>query len=506
MKSYFVFKSDNKNFYLFSRFKNKVIYLSPELAHLIDMYDTKEKLNGIIVEAEDNEYSKAKIFSDFKLSSDNSLTLLKLLYNNDYFEEFDYSNKFSLRYSENTISSNIANTGQIVFEITDNCNLDCDYCAYGKYYSNYDRRSKANIDFQLIESFINYMHKLWRTSKFMSFKKEVAIGFYGGEPLLNFDAISRTVDLLESMFINSNIVFRYSMTTNGILLNKYIDYLVEKRFVISISLDGNENNNVYRKDRNGNSSFKRVFKNIKEIELRYPEFFKTNVLILSVLHDKNSFNDIHSFFSEVFNKDAVISEIKTAGINPEFQDEYLQKFKNKYQDYYRALQDGNTNCVNSSQSPDKALLIGFIRQYGGVVFENYNAIVNLGHEKYIPTGTCMPLYKKIFISINGKIFPCERVGNQYMLGVVSPDSVKFYSEETAHQLNSVFEELYPQCSKCYSTQNCLLCIYCMDKELETTECGQFMNLESMKLYFSKMLTFLENNPSQYKEILMNLSY
>jgi uncharacterized protein len=505
MKSYFVFRSENNNYYLFSRFRNKVLYISPDLSQLLDTYDTKEKLNKIIAESENDDYSESKFLSDYKLSSIHSLTLLKVLYKNSYFEEFDYSNKFSVRHSPNSISTNIVNTSQIVFEITDNCNLDCDYCVYGKYYSNYDKRSKANIDFRLIESFINYMHELWNTSKFMSFKKEVAIGFYGGEPLLNFDAISRTVELLESKFIDSNIVFRYSMTTNGLLLNKYIDYLVEKNFAISISLDGNENNNVYRMDRNGISSFKRVFKNIKEIELRYPDFFRTNVLILSVLHDKNSFSDIHSFFSEIFNKDAIISEISTKGINPELQEEYLLKFKNKYQDYYRALQDGNTSCANSSQNPDKYFLSGFVRQYGGGVFENYNAIVNLGHEKYIPTGTCMPLYKKIFISINGKIFPCERVGNQYVMGVVSPDTVKFNNEETADHLNSVFEELYPQCTKCYSTQNCLLCIYCLDQGLKKTECDQFMTLNSMKLYFSKMLTLLEHNPSQYKEILMNIS-
>jgi uncharacterized protein len=34
----------------------------------------------------------------------------------------------------------LANLPQIVFEVTDACNLKCKYCAYGEFYDDYDQR------------------------------------------------------------------------------------------------------------------------------------------------------------------------------------------------------------------------------------------------------------------------------------------------------------------------------------------------------------------------------
>ena len=38
------------------------------------------------------------------------------------------------------IKSALANTPQIIFEVTDACNLRCEYCTFGKLYSDYDKR------------------------------------------------------------------------------------------------------------------------------------------------------------------------------------------------------------------------------------------------------------------------------------------------------------------------------------------------------------------------------
>lgn len=40
-------------------------------------------------------------------------------------------------------------------------------------------------------------------------------------------------------------------------------------------------------------------------------------------------------------------------------------------------------------------------------------MVNL---KTIPTGTCIPLVKRMFVTVTGKILPCERIGQQFALG------------------------------------------------------------------------------------------
>lgn len=45
------------------------------------------------------------------------------------------------RISGNHVKHNLINLSQLVFEVTDDCNLNCYYCAYGDLYNGYDIRN-----------------------------------------------------------------------------------------------------------------------------------------------------------------------------------------------------------------------------------------------------------------------------------------------------------------------------------------------------------------------------
>ncbi len=42
------------------------------------------------------------------------------------------------------VKHSLLNLKQLVFEVTDACNLKCKYCGYGEYYDNYDDTAAAN--------------------------------------------------------------------------------------------------------------------------------------------------------------------------------------------------------------------------------------------------------------------------------------------------------------------------------------------------------------------------
>jgi len=48
------------------------------------------------------------------------------------------------------IENNIKHLSQLTFELTENCNLSCRYCAYGKYYSIVTERTKIDLPFEYI--------------------------------------------------------------------------------------------------------------------------------------------------------------------------------------------------------------------------------------------------------------------------------------------------------------------------------------------------------------------
>jgi uncharacterized protein len=203
----------------------------------------------------------------------------------------------------------LANIPQLVFEITDACNLKCKYCAYGEFYDDYDERRDKMLSAQKAIRLINYLVEFWHSNKNNSLKKNLYISFYGGEPLLNISFIQTIVDYIENKTHCFNRPFRFSMTTNALLLHKYVDYLKDHDFNLLISLDGNKENTGYRIDKAGHCAFDRVVKNVDALRKKYPDYFKERVNFNAVLHNKNSVEEIYRFFKNKYDKIPSIGEL-----------------------------------------------------------------------------------------------------------------------------------------------------------------------------------------------------
>ena len=197
--------------------------------------------------------------------------------------------------TKDVIHHNLINLRQLVFEVTDRCNLHCKYCAYADLYDGYDQRNDTDIPFHKAKLVIDYLQELWEKNFFQDMDKTVTISFYGGEPLLNMEFVRQIVTYAEKL-PNTDRIFKYSMTTNAILLNRYMDYLVEKNFSLLISLDGNEQGQSYRTDHAGNNSFQRVYRNVMLLKEKYPEFWESNVNCNAVLHDRNGVERTYKFY------------------------------------------------------------------------------------------------------------------------------------------------------------------------------------------------------------------
>ena len=88
---------------------------------------------------------------------------------------------------------------------------------------------------------------------------DFVIGFYGGEPLLEFELLKRIVLFCETLDDSVVATPRFNVTTNGTLLtDEVIHFLVGHRFNVTISLDGPKHvHDRYRVFRNENSAEER---------------------------------------------------------------------------------------------------------------------------------------------------------------------------------------------------------------------------------------------------------
>lgn len=208
----------------------------------------------------------------------------------------------------------LSNLKQLTFEVTDACNLKCKYCAYGEFYNDYDKREDKYLPVHKAIKVIDYLNEFWKSSKNISFKQNTYIGFYGGEPLLNMPFIEQIVEHIENLKTPQK--FTFAITTNAMLLHKYMDFLAEKQFNLLISLDGNEFNTSYRVNHSNKPAFRQIMKNVDLLRTTYPDYFAGQVNFNAVLHNRNSVGDIYTFFKEHFDKIPTIGELNDSGIKP----------------------------------------------------------------------------------------------------------------------------------------------------------------------------------------------
>ncbi len=145
----------------------------------------------------------------------------------------------------------------LCLHVAHTCNLNCSYCfaAQGKYQGERALMSfevgKRALDF-LIENSGN--------------RKNLEVDFFGGEPLMNFDVVKRLVEYARSIEKKHNKNFRFTLTTNGVLIDDdVIDFCNREMNNVVLSLDGRkEVHDRLRKDYKGNGSYDLIVPKFQE--------------------------------------------------------------------------------------------------------------------------------------------------------------------------------------------------------------------------------------------------
>lgn len=401
------------------------------------------------------------------------------------------------------IKYQLANLKQLVFEVTDDCNLQCKYCAYGELYNDYDDRNKQNLRVSIAKNTIDYLKEFWNSPYNMSAKSHMYISFYGGEPLLNMPFIKEVIRYIEDQDIPHR-QFSFSMTTNAVLLERYMDYLVEKNFNLLISLDGNEYNSSYRVNKAGRNAFADISKNVESLRHKYPDFFEEKVNFNAVLHNRNSTQEIYAFFKENYGKLPAIGELNNMGVRPDKIELFQQTYRNSYESLHQAE---NYEAIEKDmfiKAGTYQTLTTFIHQHSGFVFHDYPDLLFGKPSKRVPTGTCTPFSRKMFITVNGKIMPCERIGQQFSLGSVTEAGVVLDLEAIAGRYNAYFAKLENQCSKCYKSNSCIQCIFNLPELDASPRCHGFMNRQGFDDYQKTQMDFLRQHPEDYYRIMQEV--
>ena len=146
----------------------------------------------------------------------------------------------------------------LCLHIAHDCNLACKYCfaEEGEYHGrralmSYEVGKKA-LDFLVANS---------------GNRVNLEVDFFGGEPTLNFDVVKKLVEYGRSLEEPNNKKFRFTLTTNGVLLNDEILEFANKEMAnIVLSIDGRkEVNDRMRPFRGGQGSYDTIVPKFKKV-------------------------------------------------------------------------------------------------------------------------------------------------------------------------------------------------------------------------------------------------
>lgn len=138
--------------------------------------------------------------------------------------------------------------------VSHNCNLACEYCfADGGTYCG----ERQTMSFDTAKAAIDMLVEASGT------RRNLEVDFFGGEPMLDFDVVKKTVLYARSLEKPHNKNFRFTVTTNAYKLSdEDIDFFNEQMYNVVISIDGRKHvHDRVRKTVGGKESFDVVMKN-----------------------------------------------------------------------------------------------------------------------------------------------------------------------------------------------------------------------------------------------------
>lgn len=229
------------------------VHTVDDLAYdIISMY--KEKSADEIVASMLSKYSE-----DPSIDKDEILQVIEdineLEENGKLFTEDEYKDlAFDFKNNNTVIKA-------LCLHVSHTCNLNCEYCfaSQGKYHGE-----RALMSFDVGKRAIDFLVENSGT------RKNLEVDFFGGEPLMNWDVVKQIVAYARSIEKEKNKNFRFTLTTNGVLIDdEVIDFANKEMHNVVLSLDGRkEIHDRLRKTINGKGSYDTIVPKFQEFVKR----------------------------------------------------------------------------------------------------------------------------------------------------------------------------------------------------------------------------------------------
>jgi|GEM_PF-240323 len=383
---------------------------------------------------------------------------------------------------------------QLLLIVTEDCNLRCKYCSYTDSYEHMRSRTAKTMSFETARKAIDYYFKLLKPMAKRIPGRKVAIGFYGGEPLLNRD-------LIESIIHYANrkapLDVYYLMTTNATLLNdEAADFIVKNNICLAVSIDGPKINH----DRNrvfpdGSGSYDLVMQNITRFFNRYPHY-KHISFAISVWDYLTDFTANDLFF----NNDCPIKIGFANGVSNTGSTYYNRFTAEEKKRFTINLDRKWQESINKLKNGEE--LNPYMKNFVSMAYVPiyFRSRISESKPEIMPNiSGCIPGSRKLCIRTDGTIDICERVNETLPIGHVDTGIDMEKVRDIIKKFNSATDN---KCSTCNNINLCGMCFATCNTDsnyvIDDNECNNIKHHNTRLL--SDMYSILEVNESAFRSL------
>ena len=340
---------------------------------------------------------------------------------------------------------------EMVLQVTQACNLVCSYCPFANktddaYQRNHSsKRMTWETAKKSIDLFVDYSAEM----------EEVGIGFYGGEPFLNFGLIRQVVTYADQVMVGKKIT--YSLTTNGTMLtDEIIAFLAEHNFRMMVSIDGPASiHDINRRKADGSGSYHQAVSSLKKLSAAFGDRSYERLMINTVVNPETDFDEVlHLFDDPFFLAKKVRIAVTLASDDKlekplESRDDFFEKFNyNRFVSMMKLL--GVLKDIEIDPISEQFILLLLDK----TTWDDKETPL-LGSVS-APAGPCIPGQRKLFVNADGIFYPCERV-NELSEDVQMGNVTDGIDLKKADRILNIAQLTENECKKCYAFRHCSIC-------------------------------------------------
>ncbi len=311
----------------------------------------------------------------------------------------------------------------LCLHVSHDCNLRCQYCFAST--GDFGTGRRMTMDAETARKAIDFVVEK------SGHRRNIEVDFFGGEPLMAMDTVRQTVEYARSIEDAKGKRFRFTITTNGVLLDdENIDYINREMSNAVLSLDGRpEVNDELRPTVNGKGSYQVVL----------PKFQK----LVAGRGDKDyylrgTFTRLHPDFAED------VKHIASLG----FKHVSVEPVVGKESDPY-ALREEDLPALEAEYEK----LAAYLRDHPETNFFHFNVDLSQGPCVIKRLRGCGAGCEYVAVTPDGDIYPCHQfVGQEdYKLGSLHDGS---FDQALSSRFAALNIYTRPACRDCWARFYC----------------------------------------------------